>query len=70
MRLRQKRERDYETAHAWFLKPLRDFKNDPSWFWLNVLFYAYMIFVAVVLVCLGYDLFFGELSKLMFGDNA
>lgn len=60
--LGHKRQRDEETAFGWYRKPLRDLKNDPSWFFFNVLFFLYIGFSSVFLIYLGYELLFGSIS--------
>lgn len=61
-RLDEKRERDEETVCGWYRKPIRDYKRDPSWFWMDVVFFGYMISVGVFLTYLAYELTFGSMS--------
>ena len=61
-RLQQKRERDEGIACDWYRKPIRDYKRDPSWFWMDVMFYGYMVSVIVFLAYLLYELTFGSMS--------
>ncbi len=62
--LEQKRERDEERASEWYRKPIREFKTDPGWFWLNVFFVFYIVGSCVVLAGLFYEMFFGRLRLL------
>ena len=61
-RLNQKRERDEGIVCDWYRKPIRDFKTDPGWFWLNVMFFAYMIFAGMFLVYAIYEMILGDMS--------
>lgn len=66
--LERKRQRDEQAAFGWLHELVRDLKTDwhrdRPWFWLNVVFFTYMIGAGSFACYLLFELTFGSMSIL------